>query len=60
MRVADTCRVFLGRMVVSLSNDLELEVRKEIQRVYQSKQGAVSIFFEMLIRRYLNGDSESE
>jgi len=50
----------LGRMVVSLSNDLELEVRKEIQRVYQSKQGAVSIFFEMLIRRYLNGDSESE
>jgi hypothetical protein len=47
-------------MVVSLSDDLELEVRKEIQRVYQSKQGSVSIFFEMLVRRYLNGGTESE
>ena len=44
-------------MVVSLTDEMEAEVRKEVERVYRSKQGAVSIFFEMLIRTYLDGGS---
>ena len=48
-------------MVVSLTDEMEVEVRREVHRKYHSRQGAVSIFFEMLIRKYLDGgDSASE
>lgn len=47
-------------MVVSLTDEMEAEVRREVERVYRSKQGAVSIFFEMLIRKYLDGDGDGD
>jgi len=52
--------VFLGRVVVSLSDELEEDVRKEVERVYWNRPGAMSIFFETLIRTYLNGGTGAD
>lgn len=46
----------MGRVVVSLSDELEEVVRKEVEKVYWNRPGAISIFFETLIRNYLNAN----
>lgn len=41
--------------MVSLSDEAEQLVRKEVVKQYYGRTGGVSIFFEGLVRRYFNG-----
>ena len=53
----------MGRVVVSLSDELEEDVRKEVEKIYWNRPGAISIFFETLIRNYIEnngGGDQSE
>jgi hypothetical protein len=45
----------MGKVMISLSEEAEQLVRQEIDKVYYGRTGAVSIFFEGLVRRYFNG-----
>jgi len=45
----------MGKVMISLSDEAETLVRQEIDNVYYGRTGAVSIFFESLVRRYFDG-----
>ena len=45
----------MGKVMISLSDEAEQLVRQEIDKVYYGRTGAVSIFFESLVRKYFNG-----
>ena len=45
----------MGKVMISLSDEAETLVRQEIDKVYYGRTGAVSIFFESLVRRYFDG-----
>ncbi len=46
----------MGKLMVSLSDEAEDLVRKEVGKLYYGRTGGVSIFFEGLVRKYFNGD----
>lgn len=48
----------MGKVMISLTDEAEQLVRQEIDKVYYGRTGAVSIFFEGLVRRYFNGASK--
>ena len=41
--------------MISLSDEAESLVRREVEKVFFGRTGGVSIFFEGLIRKYFNG-----
>jgi len=41
--------------MISLSDQAENLVRDEVQKVYHGRVGGLSIFFEQMLRDYLNG-----
>jgi len=41
--------------MISLTDEAEDLVRQEIDKLYYGRTGAVSIFFEGLVRRYFDG-----
>lgn len=45
----------MGKVMISLTDEAEQLVRDEIDKVYYGRTGAVSIFFESLVRRYFKG-----
>ncbi len=45
----------MGKVMISLTDEAEQLVRDEIDKVYYGRTGAVSIFFEGLVRRYFDG-----
>jgi len=45
----------MGKVMISLTDEAEQLVRDEIDKVYYGRTGAVSIFFESLVRRYFDG-----
>ena len=48
----------MGKVMISLTDEAEQLVRQEIDKVYYGRTGAVSIFFESLVRRYFDGTSK--
>ena len=45
----------MGKVMISLTDEAEDLVRQEIDKLYYGRTGAVSIFFEGLVRRYFDG-----
>ncbi len=45
----------MGKVMISLTDEAEELVRQEIDKLYYGRTGAVSIFFEGLVRRYFDG-----
>ncbi len=45
----------MGKVMISLSDEAEELVREEIDKLYYGRTGAVSIFFEGLVRKYFDG-----
>jgi hypothetical protein len=45
----------MGKVMISLTDEAEELVREEIDKVYYGRTGAVSIFFEGLVRKYFDG-----
>ena len=45
----------MGKVMISLSDEAEDLVRQEIDKIYYGRTGAVSIFFEGLVRKYFDG-----
>ncbi len=45
----------MGKVMISISDEAENLVRREVEKVYFGRTGGVSIFFEGLIRKYFNG-----
>jgi len=45
----------MGKVMISLTDEAEVLVRQEIDKLYYGRTGAVSIFFEGLVRRYFDG-----
>ncbi len=45
----------MGKVMISLTDEAEQLVRQEIDKVYYGRTGAVSIFFEGLVRKYFDG-----
>ncbi len=45
----------MGKVMISLTDEAEQLVRDEIDKVYYGRTGAVSIFFESLVRKYFDG-----
>lgn len=44
----------MGKMMISLSDEIEEKIRKHIKKEYHGRVGGMSIFFEVLIREYFN------
>jgi hypothetical protein len=49
----------MGKVMISLTDEAENLVRQEIDKLYYGRTGAVSIFFEGLVRKYFNGAVKS-
>ena len=49
----------MGKVMISLTDEAEQMVRQEIDKLYYGRTGAVSIFFEGLVRKYFNGVRKS-
>ncbi len=49
----------MGKVMISLTDEAEELVRQEIDKLYYGRTGAVSIFFEGLVRRYFDGAIKS-
>ena len=45
----------MGKVMISLSDEVEELVRTEVDKQYFGRTGGFSIFFEKLIRQYFNG-----
>lgn len=45
----------MGKVMISLSDEAESLVRREVDKVFFGRTGGVSIFFEGLVRKYFNG-----
>jgi len=45
----------MGKVMISLTDEAEDLVRQEIDKLYYGRTGAVSIFFESLVRKYFDG-----
>ena len=45
----------MGKVMISLTDEAEDLVRQEIDKLYYGRTGAVSIFFEGLVRKYFDG-----
>ncbi len=48
----------MGKVMISLTDEAETLVRQEIDKLYYGRTGAVSIFFEGLVRKYFNGSAK--
>jgi hypothetical protein len=42
----------MGKLMISLSDEIENRVREEVGKVYHGKVGGLSIFFEQILREY--------
>ena len=43
----------MGKVIVSLSQDLEAKLRKVVDEEYAGKRGAISIIVEKAVQKYL-------
>ena len=49
----------MGKVMISLSSEAEQMVRQEVDKVYYGRTGGFSIFFELLLLRYFNGNKKA-
>jgi len=45
----------MGKLMISLSDEVEKMVRKEVDEKFLGRVGGLSIFFEQLVRSHFNG-----
>lgn len=50
----------MGKMMISLSDQAENLVRHEVERVYHGRVGGLSIFFELVLRDYFQGNGNGK
>jgi hypothetical protein len=48
----------MGKMMISLSKEAEILVRRHIRDAYHDRVGALSIFFEQLVRDHFARQKE--
>jgi hypothetical protein len=50
----------MGKLMISLSDQAENQVRHEVERIYHGRVGGLSIFFEQILHDYFRHNNNGK
>ena len=50
----------MGKLMISLTDEIEEMTREEVERIYHGRVGGLSIFFEQILREHFNGNGKKD
>jgi len=47
----------MGKLLITLTDDVEKAFREKVKKVYGARRGAISIVIEQLVKEWIKGES---